>query len=190
MGNLGDRDRSQILIREAISLAEEFGDECMLGVAKMYLTWQYPRGERATILSEVAEYYPRVESALDLESVLWAFATETPYTGGEVTESLRLAEESVALAEQLGNDYTLNGKLAVMAMWDFMVGQVEDARRVARPALMLYRHQGRSLFDTVDTLRTLAWCATDDGDFEDGAQLIAVFDHLVEDLPDEIRVTV
>ena len=31
---------------------------------------------------------------------------------------------------------------------------------------------------------TLAWCATYDGDFERGAQLIAVFDHLVEGLPD------
>ena len=55
--------------------------------AKLYLSWQYPRGERATILSEIAEHFRRMENTRGLGWVCFSrWPIESQYTGGEVTE--------------------------------------------------------------------------------------------------------
>lgn len=185
-GFLGDRQGAVALIREAIALIEESGDENFLGHWKLYLAWQYPRGERGAILSEIAEHFRHTESPRGLGWVLSELAQESQYTGGAITETLRLAQESLAMTELLGDDLLLNTRLANLAIWTFMAGDADGGRLLARRSLTLCRRQGLSLLDTAGPLCVLAWCATSDGDLERGAQLIGVFDHLVDDLPIEI----
>ena len=149
----------------------------------MYLSWQYPQGERASLLAEIEEHFRRAQDARGLGAVCSVLGEELLYAGRGVEEPLRLARVAVATAEQLGDDYTLVQRLANVAILQFAVGEVEAARVTARRALTLCRHQRRSLLDTAGPLCALAWCATSDGDFVRGARLIAVFDELVDGLP-------
>ena len=182
-GYLGNREAALELLAEAITRAEECGSESLLGGSKMYLSWQYPQGERASLLAEIEEHFRRAQDARGLGAVCSVLGEELLYAGRGVEEPLRLARVAVATAEQLGDDYTLVQRLANVAILQFAVGEVEAARVTARRALTLCRHQRRSLLDTAGPLCALAWCATSDGDFVRGARLIAVFDELVDGLP-------
>ena len=128
-GYVGDGEKAKVLIRQGIALAAEAGDENLVASFKMYLSWQYPRGERAAILTETAELFRRTDNRRGLGWICFSLAIESQFTGGELTEALRLAQESMAAQEQLGDEYTLCGVLSNLAIWQFMAGHVEDARR-------------------------------------------------------------
>ncbi len=182
IGRLGDHDQATAMLNEALSVVSELGDENEVGWIKMTIAAQEPLNLRTNLLEEATDHFRRAHGLRGLGTALYMMGVAEANSPTATGRPLSLFSEAVAIAEQLGDDNALMSELGALATSYFYHGDVEMARLTARRALVLGRRQGRSPLENCQCIFVLAACATADGEFVRGAEMLGYFDHLIEDI--------
>jgi hypothetical protein len=95
------------------------------------------------------------------------------------------SKEAIELAEELGSTFHLNALWTNLGVDCYLAGEVDDAERHSRSAVLSARRLGLPLNDS--NVFVLACCATSNGDFVRGSQLTGAHDAMDAGLPESLR---
>jgi hypothetical protein len=140
-------------------------------------------GDRQTFLDESLAAFRQAGTIAPLASVLLT-SSFIAADRSDVAECIRLNREAVEVAETVGSLGMLRILWNNLGFWECAAGNVDEARRAARRALMAARRLGSEPYHSAFAFFALAWCAERDGEVAAAAQLYGVFDALVETAPE------
>ena len=180
-GDVGDLAESEHCAREALERSTVLGNPNSMGWSQFVIAGLLPMEQRMTMLAAASRSFRTAQNLRGVGGALEYMAHASASSGATYSEARRLLEESVANAEALEVS-VLRRRLSSLSLYAIYDGDVSEAKRLARRALVLWRREQRSSHEATTVLYVLSLCAIFEGDFPKAAQLWAVWTDAIADL--------
>ena len=179
--DLGDIAESDQCAREALERSTVLGNPNSMGWSQFVVAVSLPTDKRMAMLLAASRSFRTAQNLRGVGAVLEYMAYASASSGATYAEARRLLEESVTNAEALEVS-VLRRRLSSLSLYAIYDGDVSEAKRLARRALVLWRRERRSNHEATTVLYVLSLCAIFEGDFHRAAQLWAVWTDVIADL--------
>ncbi len=164
---LENDDEALRLGRESLAIARKTGDPYVVGRALEGLAYALPTPEERVPLYEEGLALFRSIGNLNWSIAMLNFLSKMNLeTVDNVARNRKIAEEAVAVAEELGANWALPGVWGDLAEWCGVLGDLNPARTYARQSIGAIRRNGKPDWHQQFNLLTLSWCSAAEGDFE------------------------
>ena len=181
---LENDDEALRLGRESLAIARKTGDPYVVGRALEGLAYALPTPEERVPLYEEGLALFRSIGNLNWSIAMLNFLSKMNLeTVDDVARNRKIAEEAVAVAEELGANWALPGVWGDLAEWCGVLGDLNPARTYARQSIGAIRRNGKPDWHQQFNLLTLSWCSAAEGDFELAAKLEGPARHCNSALP-------
>jgi predicted ATPase/class 3 adenylate cyclase len=188
--DLGEQERALSHAEGALRIARRIGDPRLVGRALCAVGYAQPPSPEAAreFFLEALVYSRQAGDLWYVCNELSSLSRIYP-SGGTDLERVRAmlarSEGAIELAEELGSTFHLNYLWTNLGLLCYLSGEVDDAERYSRRAVLSARRLGIPLSDY--NVFVFACCATSKGDFLRGAQLTGAHDAIDARLPESWR---